>query len=396
MKNEIAKRVNLINLQVFDFQRRDSEYLLSDEEAGIEETTMPTLLSNRSVAIFLLDIRSNKDPWPKDKKWWSSKMPNDREGDFLGSEQWQWLEGALQRSTATVNIIVQGLQVHADRYFDGNVVEDWSSFPAAQHRLYQAILKSNVSVPILVSGDVHMAELLRRDCRKITYSENDDNTTRILLEVTSSGMSHSWGTNVCSRPHGAPICHIPYFHSALKAGMHWAHNNHAWTDLVHLTETNHKSLSSQDENARGHVVDGAKLKYQYSLEYNFGEFEFDWDQRQITIRILGHDATKRPLLSTRWSFDLLSGHVPPVDTKLTQTEYDKKYQALTAHDATNDDWICLNYGREATFGMKVFGVISPVLISTTILIVPFIVPMILVTRFLNRPGVPGSVKEKLQ
>jgi phosphodiesterase/alkaline phosphatase D-like protein len=79
--------------------------------------------------------------------------------------------------------------------FDGNLVEDWSRFPMAQHKLYQTILSSNVQVPILISGDVHMSELLQRNCRQRQQKEqsniltNDDySPSRMLLEVTVSGM----------------------------------------------------------------------------------------------------------------------------------------------------------------------------------------------------------------
>ena len=73
------------------------------------------------------------------------------------------------------------------------MVEDWSRFTAAQHRLYQTILSSGVAAPILVSGDVHMAELLRRDCRRRSHHPLNDNdpmysASRMLLEVTVSGM----------------------------------------------------------------------------------------------------------------------------------------------------------------------------------------------------------------
>lgn len=80
--------------------------------------------------------------------------------------------------------------------FDGNLVEDWSRFPKAQHRLYQTMLSSGVRAPILVSGDVHMAELLRRDCRRrlVPDVHNNNNNkynysaSRMLLELTVSGM----------------------------------------------------------------------------------------------------------------------------------------------------------------------------------------------------------------
>jgi alkaline phosphatase D len=106
----------LYGVKVLDFRRPRGQELLSDHEAGVEPEVSPLdamSLSDRSVAVFLIDCRSNKTPWQK--KNFADTFSLDYEGDFLGEEQWQWLETALQRSTATVNLIVQGLQVHADR-----------------------------------------------------------------------------------------------------------------------------------------------------------------------------------------------------------------------------------------------------------------------------------------
>lgn len=106
----------LYGVKVFDFRRPKGQELLSDREAGIEpdlDSLDASPLSDRSVAVFLIDCRSNKTPWQKKK--FPDNFALDYEGDFLGDEQWQWLETSLQRSTATVNLIIQGLQVHADR-----------------------------------------------------------------------------------------------------------------------------------------------------------------------------------------------------------------------------------------------------------------------------------------
>lgn len=172
-------------MKVIDFSRPRGQQLLSDEDAGLEtgsirDSVAPTALSNRSVAIFLLDVRTNKTPW---SKHWRRKYQLDYDADFLGAEQWDWLEQGLRKSTAAVNVIVSGLQVHADRYYNGNAVEDWSRFPLAQHRLYQALLRASDTTQggkpvVIVSGDVHMAELLRKDCRRIKGGH-----TRTLLEV---------------------------------------------------------------------------------------------------------------------------------------------------------------------------------------------------------------------
>jgi hypothetical protein len=195
----------LYGVKVLDFHQPYGQELLSDDAAGIEvkeeeedendthhsSSNHKKQLSDRSVAIFLLDCRSHKTPWNPPK--FPHRFQLNYDADFLGVEQWQWFERSLRRSTATVNIIVQGLQVHADHFYDGNIVEDWSQFPTAQHRLYQTILSSGVTAPILVSGDVHMAELLRRDCRR-RRRRHDQSTeslysrSRMLLEVTVSGM----------------------------------------------------------------------------------------------------------------------------------------------------------------------------------------------------------------
>jgi alkaline phosphatase D len=191
MDQRAAAGKGVYGVKVMDFLRPPGQELLSDDEAAIEPSVVrrseEPKLSDRSVAIFLLDCRSNKSPW---KKGFPQKYLPDYEADFLGTEQWDWLEATLSRSTASVNVIVQGLQVHADRYFDGNLVEDWSRFPMAQHRLYQTVLKSGASAPVLVSGDVHMAELLRKDCRRRTPGDSSSasSSPRMLLEVTVSGM----------------------------------------------------------------------------------------------------------------------------------------------------------------------------------------------------------------
>ena len=102
-------------VRIFDFSRPIGQELLSDDEAGIDpevaRNEVPSY-SNRSVAVFVLDVRSNKTPWIKGGV---RKFFSDYGGDFLGETQWAWLQEALSRSMASVNIVVNGLQVHADK-----------------------------------------------------------------------------------------------------------------------------------------------------------------------------------------------------------------------------------------------------------------------------------------
>jgi len=226
-------------VQLFDFSRKinvdDGNNVwgggkwVPEHEAMIDPDVIDKVSTNNdtivnystahSVAVFVLDVRSNKTPWPKGKHHVSNPAPDSSSSsismevpalDFLGAEQWEWFQSALANSHARVNIIVSGLQVHPDRFpNDGNVVEEWSKFPESRDMLYDMILNSGVSSPLLISGDVHMSQFLRKDCvRSIDVQKwNDDKATksqpsekRSLIEVTTSGMTHSWGTSFSSQP----------------------------------------------------------------------------------------------------------------------------------------------------------------------------------------------------
>ncbi len=228
MYKRAERGYGVYGVKVFDFGRSEGEYLLSDEEAGLdadlgldldldldadldlgavtEESTSASddaTSNNRQkyrekvVAIFVLDARTNKTPWAKGFGGW---FPN-YEGDFLGERQWQWFENSIRKSNASVNIIVNGLQVHSYRHPNSNSVELWSHFPKSRQRLYDVILQDGVKAPILLSGDVHMAQFLRKDC--ISRSDLDKSNdgggggggdaktkTKPLIEFTSSGMTH--------------------------------------------------------------------------------------------------------------------------------------------------------------------------------------------------------------
>ena len=148
--------------------------------------------SDKTVAVFVLDVRTNKDPWTDDHR--------DRPGDFLGERQWTWFEQALQRSNAAVNVIVNGLQVQSEIFLSDypNVAESWNSFPYSKQRLINAIMNNHHpkrnNMPILISGDVHMTQLSRDDCYDATTANDGDRQTpkRSLVEMTTSGMTHSW------------------------------------------------------------------------------------------------------------------------------------------------------------------------------------------------------------
>jgi alkaline phosphatase D len=411
-------------------QSRSSSVLLTDEQAGLDPSvparTEP--LSDRSVAIFLLDVRSHKTPWKKEG--YRERYSVDYAGDFLGDEQWTWLQTSLHRSTAAVNIIVQGLQVHADTFFDGGKVEDWSRYPLAQQRLYQLILSTpNLQAPILISGDVHMAQKLRRDCQAMdrstgqpivvvspktsssggssssssssSGSEKQKQNRRMLLEVTTSGLTHSWGSQFSSRAGDNPSLKTRHLDRSLNIGMHIALQSGFWTHVIADSAGSSSSSTSTPTPPRRNM--------QYSLNRNFAELEFDWIQRQVTIQILGEQVNSPALLRTTWGFDTLSGYVPPPSSSL-QKPFLKNFHfrqaqlELQAHlhespmnwnltvkkarnDETDDDaavWICLPYRGPQRFGLKAINFVIPAGTAVILYFAPVVVPMLFILFMLLR------------
>ena len=88
-------------------------------------------------------------------------------------------------------------------------------------------------------------------------------------------------------------------------------------------------------------IEGAKQGLQYSLERNFGELEFDWDERTVTMRSIGEGAKSSPLLAARVSMDQLSGRWPMSTSKPKHEDFQKA--AANQHPMLKGEWVCLEY-----------------------------------------------------
>ena len=311
--------------------------------SNVSSSETPSYSTTHSVAIFALDVRTNKTPWPKGKQIHTDNTIQDRNSssfipilDFLGEEQWLWFKQALNNSHATVNIIVSGLQVHPERFpNDGNVVEEWSKFPEARQLLYDTILNSGVKSPMIVSGDVHMAQFMRKDCVKASgmiqssRSSRPNPQVRPLVEITTSGMTHSWGTSFSSQPkhHRLPL--KPYSYFVSRVFMTICHLICPWHDIL--------IQSTEEESIRG------KTGLQYYLGLNFAEFEFDFSEDKgkgggtVTTRIFGKEEDAVPKLEMSWTFDELSGNTR---MKENNEQYLQDYSSMNIENL-DDGWLCI-------------------------------------------------------
>jgi alkaline phosphatase D len=120
--------------------------------------------SFNNLKVILLDIR-----WFRDE--------NNDQADDLGESQWSWLEEQL-KTNEKVKIIANGLQVHTyDRY---GPAEKWHE--PSRKRLWDLI--DRYHGVLLLSGDVHYAEIMKVGCSK-----------HLIYEITSSGLAHTvWTT----------------------------------------------------------------------------------------------------------------------------------------------------------------------------------------------------------
>lgn len=233
--------------------------------------------------------------------------------------------------------------MHGDRFPDGNAAESWPKYPRAQQRLFEAMLQAGVESPILVSGDVHMAQFSRKDCQ----SQRTGNA-RSLVEMTSSGMTHSWG--ILSSPPTNDLDYKPTFqqrYASLFAStlMQALYLLCPWTELMVSTPSSGSLYESGG-------AEGAKTGTQYSLEKNFGELEFDWEERTVTMRAIGEDAYFAPLLSGRWSMDQLSGRTPISGGSLKREDFELERNSDSLLDG---EWTCVNHGGRVSVMEQMLG-----------------------------------------
>ena len=371
MRRRAHAGLGVYGVKLFDFDRPVGQYEVPDEEANIDPDLFPDQTqdevfspvqenySNKSVAVFVLDIRSNKTPW---KRGIEAFRP-DLEGDFLGEHQWNWLETAIRRSKAAVNVVVSGVQVHPSIVSNGNVCEAWSHYPKAQQRLFDTLLSEGVQAPVIVSGDVHMSQMLQKDCLKTDGS----GMRRPLFEMTTSGMTHSWGSlssPPLSNPNQKSTFLEKYLNFLASSTMHVLQTFSPWTDLM-ISDSSPDSRSLDNR----HVTSGL----QYSLEQNFGELEFDWKNRVLIARTIGHGPDEGEiLLSAKWNMDELSGTMEASEKYLTQNDF--VVTETKEHATTEDGWVCINHRGQPGLARQLLGHTMTIASFAVLFPVPLFLP----------------------
>ncbi|MES1912776.1 MAG: hypothetical protein MHM6MM_005000 [Cercozoa sp. M6MM] len=138
------------------------------------------------VKLILLDVRYHRDDAPP--------AFTESDADMLGEEQWQWFERQVKHAAATgaTVFIGSGVQVLSDdKQALFPAAESWSRFPKSHERLLNLLAQCGKGTKgvVLLSGDVHLAETNALLCGAFR-----DTLGFPLVDFTSSGMTHTWGS----------------------------------------------------------------------------------------------------------------------------------------------------------------------------------------------------------
>ncbi|MEY3320497.1 MAG: hypothetical protein RLZZ417_80 [Bacteroidota bacterium] len=166
------KDSKLLMLDFLDVPRDEAVW---KHEGGYQSYTFGP--KGKKIKLILLDSRYFRDPLQSSKTE-GKRYEINEDGDILGEEQWKWLKNELTQSEADFHIIANGIQIIPEE----QGFEKWANFPKARTRLFNLLAETKPKNPVLLSGDRHIAE----------YSRFKTNTLDVP-EITSSGLTHTWG-----------------------------------------------------------------------------------------------------------------------------------------------------------------------------------------------------------
>jgi len=109
----------------------------------------PSVGSAATPGVFTVYRRGDVEFYLLDDRYWRGL-----ENDVLGSAQTAWLLSELESSTATFKLLASGSQWSANGSTDS-----WAAFLPARNALFDALVARHIEGVVLLSGDIHRAEL---------------------------------------------------------------------------------------------------------------------------------------------------------------------------------------------------------------------------------------------
>jgi hypothetical protein len=116
--------------------------------------------------------------------------------------------------------------------------------------------------------------------------------------------------------------------------MHVSHNLLPRTDLQYVDKR---------ESVEGEYA-SPKSGLQYSLSKNFGEIEFDFNDRRVILRSIGENGM--PLIATSYTFDQLSGRAEMPGSRIKASDF-RTVASLNNRSGLpllyGNEWVCVNH-----------------------------------------------------
>ena len=141
--------------------------------------------AGRRVQVILLDARYHRSPLIKGFQagepgdgYRGNYVPNeDPAATVLGETQWKWLEQQL-KAPAELRLICSGAQILPTEHGS----ESWGNFPLERKKLFQLVRDTKAKGVVLLSGDRHLAEIMRLPADEFGVGYP-------ITEVTSSSLN---------------------------------------------------------------------------------------------------------------------------------------------------------------------------------------------------------------
>jgi alkaline phosphatase D len=154
-----------------DFGRNDTDGNLEGKEfarqAFIEYHANPNYGSRRE-GIYTKFRRGPVEVFLLDTRWFAATEPSpfDREKTtLLGRAQWDWLRGALSKSSAPFKLIACGMVWNGA--VRPNKPDHWMSYPHEREALFRFLGDEGVSGVVLIGGDIHRTRALKYPTREV-------------------------------------------------------------------------------------------------------------------------------------------------------------------------------------------------------------------------------------
>jgi hypothetical protein len=211
-------------------------------------------------------------------------------------------------------------------------------------------------------------------------SETSHSSSRLngILSSHTSGMTHSWGTM------STPLYNLGYKPSLVERYQSFVAKNMIrmlhyvcpWTDVMKANKG-----ATHAENGGG---ESAAAGLQFSLEKNFGELEFDWEERVVRLRAIGENSAAPPLLMAQYSMDQLAGRAPASFHGLPPDDFALE-SSTVRHSLYESDWVCLNHrGRDSPLSHMLghaSSAVALILLVPLPLLLPAFFSLILIRRW---------------